>query len=144
MLIGLDPLLGPDLLWTLRAMGHGDTIAIVDANFPAQRLAKRLYRGEADAVRTVRAILSVLPVDTAEPNAVQRMAAASDKDPPPILADFEAELRRASVAAEVAPLTRQVFYDHSAQAFAIVATAERRLYGNLILTKGVIVLEPGP
>ena len=35
MLRGIDPLLTPDLLKILRAMGHGDEIAIADANFPA-------------------------------------------------------------------------------------------------------------
>ena len=35
MLKGIDPLLGPDLLMILRGMGHGDEIAIVDANYPA-------------------------------------------------------------------------------------------------------------
>ena len=40
MLIGLDPLLTPDLLHALASMGHGDEIAIVDANFPAAACAR--------------------------------------------------------------------------------------------------------
>lgn len=32
MLKGIDPLLTPELLQALRAMGHGNTIAIVDSN----------------------------------------------------------------------------------------------------------------
>ena len=35
MLKNIDPLLSPELLSALRAMGHGDEIAIVDANYPA-------------------------------------------------------------------------------------------------------------
>ena len=35
MLKNIPPILGPDLLGILRAMGHGDEIAIVDANYPA-------------------------------------------------------------------------------------------------------------
>ena len=42
MLKGLDPLLSPDLLMTLRAMGHGDDIALVDANFPADSIRAAL------------------------------------------------------------------------------------------------------
>ena len=54
MLRGIDPLLGPDLLFVLRAMGHGDEIAVVDANYPATDGAKRLIRAEGtDAVRMV-------------------------------------------------------------------------------------------
>src|SRR4051812_970824 len=44
MLKGLDPLLSPELLSTLRAMGHGDEIAIVDGNYPGVEHARRLIR----------------------------------------------------------------------------------------------------
>ena len=52
MLKGIHPLLTPDLLRALAAMGHGDTIAIVDANFPGverrpvgyRRAGRRLRR----------------------------------------------------------------------------------------------------
>jgi L-fucose mutarotase/ribose pyranase (RbsD/FucU family) len=65
MLKGLDPLLGPDLLHVLAAMGHGDEIVIADGNFPAASLARRLVRLEGvDAPRALRAILSVPPLDT--------------------------------------------------------------------------------
>ena len=37
MLIGIDPILGPDCLALLRAMGHGDEVVLADANFPAAR-----------------------------------------------------------------------------------------------------------
>ncbi len=46
MLRGIDPLLGPELLHVLRAMGHGDEIAVVDANYPALSDARRLVRLE--------------------------------------------------------------------------------------------------
>ena len=35
MLKGIPSLLGPELLHALRSMGHGDDVAIVDANFPS-------------------------------------------------------------------------------------------------------------
>ena len=46
MLIGIPPLLGPELLATLRAMGHGDELAIVDGNYPAAEHARRLIRAD--------------------------------------------------------------------------------------------------
>ena len=56
MLKGIDPLLGPELLAILRAMGHGDEIVIVDANFPAAANARRLIRVDGvDAPRMARA-----------------------------------------------------------------------------------------
>ena len=60
MLIGIPPLLGPDLLYTLRAMGHGDEIALVDGNYPAQEHARRLVRADGHGVLAVmEAILAV-------------------------------------------------------------------------------------
>ena len=35
MLKSLDPLLNADVLYALRAMGHGDDLIICDTNFPA-------------------------------------------------------------------------------------------------------------
>ena len=64
MLKNIDPLLGPDLLATLRAMGHGDEIAIVDANYPASSSGRKLIRLDGvSATRATQAILSVLPLD---------------------------------------------------------------------------------
>jgi L-fucose mutarotase len=37
MLVGLDPVLSPDLLHALAAMGHGDHVVLVDAHYPAPR-----------------------------------------------------------------------------------------------------------
>ncbi|NDH02906.1 MAG: transporter, partial [Marivivens sp.] len=46
MLIGIPALLGPDLLYTLRSMGHGDEIAIVDGNYPALEHGRRVVRAD--------------------------------------------------------------------------------------------------
>ena len=35
MLINVDPILSPDILKTLREMGHGDRLVISDINYPA-------------------------------------------------------------------------------------------------------------
>ena len=74
MLKGIDPVLGPDLLALLRAMGHGDEIVIADANFPATANARRLIRMDGvTGPRVVRAIASVCPLDDFVPNAAFRM-----------------------------------------------------------------------
>ena len=44
MLKGIDNRLNADLLGTLRAMGHGDMLMLVDANFPAAALARAMSR----------------------------------------------------------------------------------------------------
>ncbi|MBN8998238.1 MAG: ribose ABC transporter [Rhizobiales bacterium] len=141
MLRGIDPLLGPDLLFTLRAMGHGDEIVVVDGNFPALAMAKRLVRLDGhDAVRVTDAILSVMPLDRFAPaEAAIRMEVVGDPHAvPPVCVLFQEVIDRRDPGYKVAKLERFAFYERAKQAFAIVATGEARLYGNLILKKGVI------
>jgi L-fucose mutarotase len=140
MLKGIDPILGPDLLAILRAMGHGDEIAVVDANFPAASSAKRLVRADGiDAPRMVRAILTVLPLDIFVPNAAFRMAVVDRPDEiPPITQEFAAALKAANYVGEIEPIERFAYYERTRNAYAIVATGELRYWGNLILKKGAI------
>ena len=140
MLKGIDPLLGPELLATLRAMGHADEIAIVDANFPAAANARRLIRAEGvTATRMVEAILSVLPLEQFEPVAAFRMAVDGAPDElPPVIGEFERLLCAVGYEGPIAALERFAYYERTRAAYAIVSTGERRYWGNLILKKGAI------
>src|SRR5690606_5089179 len=65
MLKGIPPILGPDLLHILRAMGHGDEIAIVDANYPAENAGPQVVRLDGlSATDVLEAVLTLLPLDT--------------------------------------------------------------------------------
>ena len=140
MLKGIDPLLGPDLLAMLREMGHGDELVIADANFPAAANAGRLVRLDGvDAVRVTRAIVSLLPLDDFVPAAAFRMAVVEAPDEvPPLTAQVAAALAAEGYAGPIEPIERHDFYERARMAFGIVATGETRLYGNLILKKGVV------
>jgi L-fucose mutarotase len=141
MLIGISPLLTPELLMILQAMGHGDEIAIVDANYPAKSNARRLVRLDgADASQALDAVLSVFPLDSFVKTPANGMQVVG-KPPeiPPAIADFQKIVdRRAGFAVKIGRIERFAFYERAKTCFAIVATSERRLYGNIILTKGVI------
>ena len=64
MLKGIPPILGPDLLFILRSMGHGDEIAIVDANYPAANAGPELVRMDGQSATDVLdAILTLVPLD---------------------------------------------------------------------------------
>lgn len=141
MLKNLDPLLSPELLHALRAMGHGDEIAIVDANFPATTMAKHLIRLDGiDAPRALEAVLSVLPLDDFVDCAVHRMEVVGDPGAEPEVCRLFADLlgRQAGEEVRLGKIERFAFYDRVKAAFAVVATGEKRLYGCIILTKGVI------
>jgi len=87
----------------------------------------------------VRAVLSVLPLDDFVPNAALRMAVVDAPEVvPPVIDAFGAELTAVGYTGEIAALERHAFYERARSAFAIIATGELRLYGNLILVKGVI------
>lgn len=141
MLRGIDPLLTPDLLKILRAMGHGDEIAIADANFPAVSNAKRLVRLDgANTTQALQAILSLMPLDSfvKDPAACMQVV-GKPKEIPPAVRDFQSVIDRLSgFPRKVAMIERMTFYERARACFAIVATSERRLYGNIILKKGVI------
>jgi L-fucose mutarotase len=139
MLKGIDPLLGPELLAILRAMGHGDEIVLADANFPSAALAQRLVRADGiDALRMLEAILTVMPLDDFASAAFRMAVVGKPKEVPAIAHEFQKLLRKEGEKRPIEALERNAFYERARRAFAIVATGETRLYGNLILKKGVI------
>ena len=141
MLKGIPPILGPDLLYILRAMGHGDEIAIVDANFPAAACARRLLRAQgASAPQLLAAVLGLLPLDdfVDAPMATMEVVGAA-AEVPAIVREFHGLAERAEGRAlPLAALQRDAFYARAREAFAIVQTGEMRLYGNVLLHKGVV------
>jgi L-fucose mutarotase len=141
MLKGIHPLLAADLLRALRAMGHGDEIAIVDANFPAAGLGVPVIDlAGASAPEALTAVLTVFPIDAVTAPAAVTMAVIGDAAAvPEAVADFAAVFTEHGLAdCEIGQLERGAFYERTRRAFAIVRTGELRPYGNLLLVKGVL------
>jgi L-fucose mutarotase len=146
MLKSIDPILNADVLYALRAMGHGDDLVISDTNFPADSVARqtvlrRLLRlDNVTAARAARAILSVMPLDTFVEYAALRMEIVDrPMDVPPVQAEVQEEID----ASEGRPLPmgsieRLAFYDLAKKAYCVIQTGERRFYGCFIFKKGVI------
>lgn len=142
MLKGIDPLLNADLLYALRAMGHGDDIVIADAHFPSETMAtRRLIRMDAaNGPRVLEAILSVMPLDDFVPDPALRIEVVGDEQSvPEVCAEYARQVDRATAGAvQLGQIERFAFYERSKKAFAVVATGETRLYGCILLKKGVI------
>ena len=141
MLKNLDPLLTPDLLQVLRAMGHGDEIVLVDANYPAESAGPQVVRLDGiEATRALDAVLSVMPLDDFVPEACWRMeVVGAAEGEQPIFEEFRAIIaKREGAKFKLASLERFAFYARARECFAVVATGERRLYGNIILKKGIV------
>ncbi len=141
MLRHIDPILSPELLAILRQMGHGDEIAIVDANFPSVTMGKRVVRADGvTATHMAEAILKLMPLDAFVSEAAFYMQQVhAPEEMAPVCVEFEGLVtRHGGGTFSLTPLERFAFYDRVRGCFAVVATAERRLYGNLILKKGVL------
>ena len=145
MLIKIDPILSPELLFTLRTMGHGDKLVLADANFPANSMNKNVIRLDGVNIRdAAKAILSVFPLDSF---IVSQGGTAANRmevdDNPNELTETHKEFIKTvkNVSGEnwkVGSIERQSFYTESKKSYAIVTTTDARPFGCFILTKGVI------
>ena len=146
MLKGLDNRLNADVLYALRAMGHGDTLVLTDTNFPADSIARETVLGSLlrmenlTCAQAAEAVLSVFPLDTFVDDFAGRMEVVGD---PTRIDPVQAEVQLAIDAAEGRPrpmisIERFEFYDRARQAYAVIQTGERRFYGCFIFRKGVI------
>jgi L-fucose mutarotase len=142
MLKSIDPVLSADLLWVLAAMGHGDDLALVDANHPAERIARATASGRLirlpglTMARVARAILSVLPIDDFLPDPVRRMQVVGDPDAwPEVQKQVQAEL---GPALPLSGIERFAFYEAAKASFAVIQVGDPRPYGCFLFRKGVI------
>lgn len=153
-LIGVSPIISPDLLVALARMGHGDTICFADANFPSQSVGgggknssssnknfPLVIRADGHAIAPLlKAVVKLFPLDTYTQFPVQMMAAVPGDE-----LDAAVEARFSEAVESVQPgmfkverVERFAFYQRARSAFVVVATGETVKYGNVILTKGVL------
>ncbi|EHS50748.1 RbsD or FucU transport [Rhizobium sp. PDO1-076] len=143
MLKGIHPLLGPELLHAIATMGHGDEIVIADGNFPASTIGPPVVRADGlGAVAVLEAILAHMPLDQFVDEAAWYMQIVGDPvTVPEICQEFDDMVKRLSGDFKLTSLERFAFYERAANAAFIVATTELRIYGNIILKKGVVYPE---
>lgn len=152
MLKNINPLLNADVLSVLAAMGHGDSIVLCDANFPAKRVASNTSHGAllrmdgANVVEAADAILSLMPLDTYIDSPALCMQVVGSMDTgvgvrPPVQEEVQCIIaKHEATNFQLLPVERYEFYDRASASYAVLATGERRLYGCFIFTKGVIAL----
>jgi L-fucose mutarotase len=146
MLKGIDHRLNAEVLYVLRAMGHGDVLVIADTNFPAASVAGATLHGallrmeNVTAAEAVRAILTVLPLDTFVEDFAGRMEVVGDPGAvPEVQAEVQSEIDRAEGRPRpMSAVERFDFYSRARDSFAVIQTGERRFYGCFLLRKGVI------
>jgi len=141
MLIGIDPILSPELVKILMEMGHGDEIVFADANFPSASTAQRLIRFDGHSIPSLlKAVLPLFPLDQYVPQPAALMAVEKkDAAEPAIWEEYKILLRDLSgYTGGFELIERMAFYERTKKTYAVVATGESALYANIILKKGVI------
>ena len=122
MIIGINSILSPDLLATLRVKWHGGKIAIVDVNYPALEHARMLIRLGGLTLRSVMdAVSSGLPVNEIHYQIVKFCKNMYQKK-------------------SVVPLMAGDFYAHVENCHIVILTSKPCLYENFITPKGIIYL----
>jgi L-fucose mutarotase len=131
-------LLHPGILRALGEAGHGARVLIADGNYPlltrSCEHAHRVYLNLAPDLLRVTDVLEVLagaiPVEAAQ------VMVPDAGDEPPIFREFRALLP----GIELEGLPRFAFYDvaRGPDLALAVATGERRVYANILLTIGVV------
>ena len=147
MLKGIPACITPELLKVLDEMGHGDTLVIGDANFPAASVAAAEHHVNirCDGHRGTEildAILELFPLDSFVEKPVTIMdKSENDRDlKTPVWDEFKQIVAKHDKRGEAAVefKDRFSFYDEAKKAYAVVSTTEHAFYACIIIRKGCL------
>lgn len=143
MLKGIPAIIGPELLRALDEMGHGDTLVLADANFPAESVGRDtlVVRCDGHGVpELLEAVLRLVPLDQYVEKPVTLMEKVpGDTVETPVWDVYDRIVAAADGrgAEAVGRIDRFPFYEAASRAYVVVATGERAQYANVIVQKGV-------
>ena len=143
MLKGVSPYVSPDLLKALCEMGHGDEILLADAHFPGHSLGRRILRADGLSIPTLLdAMLPLIDLDIHAYSLIMMQTDPEDALDMGIEADYMRVVHKHAPATSLpGRIGRQAFYERARNAYVILITGELRGYANLILRKGVTLVE---
>lgn len=144
MLIGIDPVISPELLDALFRMGHGDELVLGDAFFPGNTFNSRVIRADGIKIPALlEGILALINLDLYSPHPVIMMQPVpGDELDPSVEKSFRSVIdRRWPGTPATERMERFAFYERCKTAYAVVMSGETVKYGNIILKKGVIPLQ---
>jgi L-fucose mutarotase len=140
MLIGISPVISPELLDALFRMGHGDEIVLADAFFPGDTCNSRVIRADGIKIPALlEGVLRLINLDYAAPPVIMMASHGSDSLDPAVEISYRAVIDHIWPGAPATErIDRFAFYERAKKAYAVVMTGETVKYGNIILKKGVI------
>ena len=135
MLININPVLSPELLFHLRSMGHGEKLILADANFPANSMNDRVIRLDGVNIKdAASAILSVFPLDSFVVSqggspALRMEVDNNSNELTETHKEFIDVVKNISGENwQVGSISRQNFYSEAKKAYCIVTTTDCLLY----------------
>ena len=141
MLIGISPVIGPELLEALARMGHGDEIVLVDAFYPGSTKSSRCIRADGVTVEALLdGILRLMNLDDyVEDPTVMLQPTEGDHADPNVEKSFQAVIdKHWPDAPKIKKIEREEFYERSKRAYAVVVSGSIVKYGCIIIRKGVL------
>ncbi len=141
MLLGISAQISPDLLKIICEMGHGDGIVLADANFPSAPMAQRLVRADGIEIpKLLSGILELFPLDQYDSrNFILMEKCEGDEADVSVWSEYKNILNKYSPETQMSFMERFDYYERAKNAYAVVATGERRQYANIILKKGCVL-----
>lgn len=141
MLLGIPAQISPDLLKIICEMGHGDEIVLTDANFPSASMAQRLVRADGIEIpKLLSGVLELFPLDQYDSrNFILMEKCEGDEADVSVWSEYKNILNKYSPETQMSFMERFDYYERAKNAYAVVATGERRQYANIILKKGCVL-----
>jgi L-fucose mutarotase len=144
MLVGISPLMSPELLAVMYRMGHGDELVLADAHFPGHSCNNNVVR--ADGLMILDLLEAILPLmvldDYVDYPAIIMEAVAGDTVDSLVRQNYEMVISRYSThAMKLGEIERFAFYERASKAYAVIMTGDTTKYGNILLKKGVTPVE---
>lgn len=144
------PILHPQILAALGRIGHSSKILIADGNYPfatkkhpgAEIVHLNFAPGMLLVTDVLKPLLDTVPVELVEVMEPMKTGPYAMKVDPPIFADFREILREKGYERlDLAKIERFAFYEAAAtqDVGLVIATAEQRIYANILLTIGVVM-----
>jgi len=141
--------LHPEILSALSSAGHLAKVLISDGNYPhntkpnprAKIVWANFVPGVVSATTALQMVCDLVPIEAVAVMAPDKTGEYAMAEDPPIWAEFRQILKsRSDFRGEFTPLFKPQFNEQarSEDLCLIIATAEKRIWSNILLTIGVV------
>jgi L-fucose mutarotase len=145
-------LIHPEILSALGRAGHSSKVLLADGNYPAATtrsqtaslVSLNLSPGIVGCIEVLESLVSAVPIEAAVVMRPERSGPYAMTGDPEIWRAFRAIIAAGGDDVELEPVERGRFYEMAGgdDVALVIATAEQRLYANLLLTIGVVMPQP--